>query len=212
MCVESDEAISIVGDECHVVSQEQGGPRHGTEIPGGEVDGHGNLLLLCKVHHKCVDDHPDKFPVARLVEIKATHERWVESSLAGKDAPATEQFLKRVLNGRDLFDVLVGSHAYDQDHDELNTEEEVELVAGFMQNTQDWGEIGDLDSGTRVRAAFSLKQGIEELDHHGFWVFGGNRTANYELPDRKGHGNVIAMRVAVVRVLRKGSPEIVVLP
>ena len=210
MCVESEEAVSIVGDECHIVSSEPGGPRHGSEILGGEVDGPGNLLLLCKVHHKCIDDHPDKFTATRLVEIRTKHERWVESSLAGKNAPATETFLMRVTDGQDLLNVLIGSHAYEQDHDSLNTEEEVDLVAGFLQNTHDWGEIGgELEMGARVRAAFSLKQELEDLERHGFWVFGGNRAARFTV---KGSSEPMVWRVAMVRVFRRDNPKIVNVP
>ena len=161
MCVEGDGNLSIVGDECHIVAQEKGGPRSTLTIPGGDLDGYDNLILLCKIHHKCCDDHPDVYPVERIVSIKGKHEKWVETSLAGKKAPASPAFLVRVTTGKDLMNIIFGSHMYEHDHDELNTKEEVELVGGFLQNVHDWGDIGsDLEAGARVSAAFSMKPSI----------------------------------------------------
>ena len=47
---------SIVGDECHIVSAVSTGPRHDPEFPREKLNDHANLLLLCKVHHKLIDD------------------------------------------------------------------------------------------------------------------------------------------------------------
>ena len=46
----------IVGDECHIVSAVSTGPRHDPEFPREKLNDHANLLLLCKVHHKLIDD------------------------------------------------------------------------------------------------------------------------------------------------------------
>ena len=72
-----DEATSydIVGEECHIVSRRQNGPRSVvTEaLPGAEIDGYDNLVLLCLADHKVIDDNPDEYPVARLRQIKQSH-------------------------------------------------------------------------------------------------------------------------------------------
>ncbi|WP_327141144.1 HNH endonuclease [Nocardia sp. NBC_01327] len=66
---------SVVGDEAHIVAQSSGGPRAGL-IPAGELDKYDNLILLCKVHHKQVDDQPMFFNAEHLRQLKAAHERW----------------------------------------------------------------------------------------------------------------------------------------
>ncbi|MFB7724440.1 HNH endonuclease [Nocardia sp. NPDC056100] len=66
---------SVVGDEAHIVAQSGGGPRAGL-IPTAELDKYDNLILLCKVHHKQIDDQPMFFNADYLRNLKAAHERW----------------------------------------------------------------------------------------------------------------------------------------
>lgn len=68
---DSDSA-SIVGDEAHIISASATGPRGGH--PCNDHDGYDNLILLCKIHHKIVDDQPLTYTIDRLLEIKRAHE------------------------------------------------------------------------------------------------------------------------------------------
>ena len=72
---------SIVGDECHVVSGRRDGPRYDPSLPSDEVDSYSNLILLCRVHHKMVDDQSETFTADILRQLKENHERWVRESL-----------------------------------------------------------------------------------------------------------------------------------
>lgn len=47
---------SVVGDECHIHSPSPNGPRHEPTLSVEDFDTIDNLLLLCRVHHKMVDD------------------------------------------------------------------------------------------------------------------------------------------------------------
>jgi hypothetical protein len=49
-----DEAL--VGDACHIVGDSADGPRGNSSLTDEERDKYANLLLLCKVHHKEIDD------------------------------------------------------------------------------------------------------------------------------------------------------------
>jgi hypothetical protein len=73
---------SIVGEECHIRARSSLGPR-GSEGLADQLDEYDNLLLLCRVHHKQVDDQRTTFSITRLREIKAAHEEWVRSTLQG---------------------------------------------------------------------------------------------------------------------------------
>ncbi|WP_369391542.1 HNH endonuclease signature motif containing protein [Streptomyces sp. CG1] len=75
---------SVVGDEAHIVAQSGKGPRAGL-IPDGEVDRYENLILLCKVHHKLIDDQPAAYTVERLREMKRAHEQWAEQKIRELD-------------------------------------------------------------------------------------------------------------------------------
>jgi len=76
---------SIVGDMCHIVGRHPNGPRGESPLPEASRDKYGNLILLCKVHHKIVDDQPNAYTVAELQELKADHESWVRESLSTYD-------------------------------------------------------------------------------------------------------------------------------
>jgi hypothetical protein len=72
---------SIVGDVCHIVAREPDGPRGTSPLTSDERDKYSNFILLCKIHHKIVDDQLDLYTVERLHELRANHERWVRESL-----------------------------------------------------------------------------------------------------------------------------------
>lgn len=82
---ETDEE-SLIGEACHMVAREPSGPRGNSSLPIEQRDKYDNLILLCRVHHKLVDDQPNTYTVQRLVEMKATHEKWVRESLQEFDA------------------------------------------------------------------------------------------------------------------------------
>lgn len=79
-----DEAI--IGDECHIVAHEQDGPRGEFPLEQEQRDKYDNLLLLCKIHHKLIDDQPNTYTIDSLREMKAAHERWVREALRDFDA------------------------------------------------------------------------------------------------------------------------------
>lgn len=81
---------SLVGENCHIVGDKEGSARWNEPgLSGEERDRYPNLILLCRNHHKIVDDDEKTFTVAKLHQIKADHELWVESmfkKMTGPDA------------------------------------------------------------------------------------------------------------------------------
>lgn len=204
---------SIVGDECHIASGQAGGPRYNSKFPTQDVDGYRNLVLLCKVCHKRVDDQFETYTADILRTLKVNHEKWVAERLNAADGPSPIRFRKikggtpthlaRVTSGRELLALTSGTHAASLDHDELKTQEETDLVAGFLQDVQDWGDL-DFEAGDRVRAAYALTQLLEELESAGFWVFGGKESKQIE----GGYGPASIWTAAILRVVRSDSAEI----
>lgn len=80
-----DDPDVLLGEMAHIVGQGEDGPRSKKAIPGGQVDGYQNLILLCTKHHTLIDRQVNKFTVERLVQFKADHERWVDASLSHED-------------------------------------------------------------------------------------------------------------------------------
>jgi tetratricopeptide (TPR) repeat protein len=72
---------SLVGDTCHIVAESPSGPRGDSPLTRKQRDQYDNLILLCKVHHKLVDDQRNTYTVERLREMKVVHEKWVRESL-----------------------------------------------------------------------------------------------------------------------------------
>jgi hypothetical protein len=75
---------SVFGQEAHIVAQSTGGPRAG-EV--ADVDGYGNLILLCSKCHKRIDDQVGHFTVQRLRVIKNKHEEWIRALGEPTDDP-----------------------------------------------------------------------------------------------------------------------------
>lgn len=76
---------SLIGEACHIVARESSGPRGESLLTEEQRDKYGNLILLCNLHHKVVDDQTNTYTVQILNEMKAAHENWVRSSLQGFD-------------------------------------------------------------------------------------------------------------------------------
>jgi hypothetical protein len=81
---------SLVGDACHIVADSENGPRGQSFLSAEERDKYANLILLCKIHHKIIDDQHNLYTVERLQQIKRTHEQWVSESLYSFD-PAKQR-------------------------------------------------------------------------------------------------------------------------
>jgi 5-methylcytosine-specific restriction endonuclease McrA len=169
----SDE--SVVGDECHMIGEKPGAARGHLGVGRNDLSEYANLVLLCKVHHKLVDDQQETYPVESLRVMKDKHELWVKETLARKQGGKQPHFalLFRIHTGKELSDVFGAADAFLLDHDEPETEEEAKLIGGFLQDIRDWGEIwSDLESSQHVETRFSLTKDIKEIESAGFLVFG----------------------------------------
>jgi hypothetical protein len=72
---------SLVGEACHIVGQSEDGPRGKSPLTLQQRDKYANLILLCNVHHKQVDDQHQAYTVEQLHEVKAKHEAMVREKL-----------------------------------------------------------------------------------------------------------------------------------
>ncbi len=65
---------SMVGQICHIHAQRRLGPRADPALQGAALHQLSNLILLCRDHHKIVDDQPEIYTADALREIKRIHE------------------------------------------------------------------------------------------------------------------------------------------
>lgn len=73
---------SIVGEEAHIVGQKEDGPRGISILTLEQRDKYDNLILMCNIHHKIIDDQVNEYTVEKLHEFKTVHENWVKQNLS----------------------------------------------------------------------------------------------------------------------------------
>lgn len=64
--------MSNLGERAHIYGKNEGSARYVPEMANNDT--YSNLILLCREHHKLIDDHPEKYSVDRLYKMKADHE------------------------------------------------------------------------------------------------------------------------------------------
>jgi hypothetical protein len=161
------------------------------------IDAYENLILLCKVHHKVVDDQPGEYPKERLHEIKARHEAWVDQTLGqGNSRPEADLWssgapirlrsdrasgpvkLRLLVSGRAVWEVIADAHAFRRDslHDDSDPEAS-NLADEFLDDAKDWGEIsGEISDQVGIRKAErQFTEWLERLAQRGLVVYGGRR-------------------------------------
>ena len=71
---------SLTGEIAHIVGAKATAAR-GDVAFSGELDGTDNLMLLCREHHKIIDDNPAEYTVERLHQIREDYLAWLEAQL-----------------------------------------------------------------------------------------------------------------------------------
>jgi hypothetical protein len=70
----SPELSHLIGDVGHIVAEEENGPRGRAPLTLEQRNAESNLVLLCKPHHKLIDDDPTTYTVELLSRAKLAHE------------------------------------------------------------------------------------------------------------------------------------------
>lgn len=73
--------IVVIGEIAHVAGAADDGPRPAPELSAAQRNDYDNLILLCQNCHARIDGQTGFYAVARLQDIKQTHEAWVRASL-----------------------------------------------------------------------------------------------------------------------------------
>lgn len=211
---ESSSEKSLVGEQCHIVSGRPQGPRHDPAFPAELIDSLENLLVLCAMHHKQVDDLVDDFPALKLRQVKADHEAWVERQLTTPEAPlrllrikeGIPDYLLQLKTGSQLYDLVAGAHGFNMNPPDPADAVEAELIGRFLQNAKDYGELAEgFEPLQCTDAIFELGSQLRGVEAAGFVVFGGTekmRVTGGGFPDE-------TWRVATVVVLRADNPAII---
>ncbi len=158
-----------IGEECHIVSEKKDGPRHIDDY--GDYDAYSNLILLCRNHHKEIDDRTniDLYTIRKVSEIKEVHENWVNQNLSVNNG----KFYCLISGGNQLVSIITNhSLCCCKRNDELFNAEEVELVGGFWQELFDFGDIvSELEPSAVTSQELVFSKMLKELDKNGFRLY-----------------------------------------
>lgn len=169
----AEDEPSVYGEECHIVAQSRGGPR-AEDID--DLDGYENLILLCRKHHKQVDDQVAHFTVERLRRIKHDHEvreaaRSGPTRLISDPNKPTSRVLKLCVTGESLWSLLCSSYSFYPSWPEGLDDAQGDAVSAFLDELRDWLDIARELSYTEGRkAAKALGEHILELGELGMFV------------------------------------------
>jgi len=206
---------SVVGDECHINSSAPNGPRHDSALDPnpGSIDSIANLILLCRVHHKLVDDQPETFTADTLRRLKANHEKWVKDRLGQSNQPEPVRVVRNpaeipkhlslVTSAKTMLDLSSDCHGRYDDYPDDLTERDLDCVGAFLQNLTDWVDLGINEPYERISAQKSLAESMSELDQAGLRVYAGREKQQL----RGGAGGPSAFYALHVRIVRRDDPS-----
>jgi hypothetical protein len=199
-----------IGDECHIISSKSNGPRHIANFKN-DYDNYDNLILLCKNHHKTIDELWETYTSELLIAVKNNHENWVKTVIDNAKNQGKKNIpviLKRLKSGKEIVDIVIEADAYQFDHDEFKSKEAADFVSTTLQNIQDLGEVSSFQSfqiGEQIEIGFDLNKEIEKLETRGFYIFGKRRRARIFDANKKDFGIV---EIATFVVFYKENPRI----
>lgn len=103
---------TVTGEVCHIKAQSAGGPRFDHTQVDDARHAFENLILLCSVHHRVVDDQPDTYTVELLMDMKEMHERDGDIELSQESARMAQKLFEHSqlsIRATDNAQVMVGS-------------------------------------------------------------------------------------------------------
>ena len=209
--VENTNSNLIIGQECHIVSEKEKGPRANPNYKG-DYDEYNNLMLLCANDHKRIDDLTEIYTTEKLVLLKQNHEVWVRTTLE-KDVTAFAndkekvKSLPLIKSGKQLLNIIHGVHMSDFDNEELETTEEAEKVGNLFDLLKDYIDIlEDMRMTDIAKLGIELNEEITELKKMGFLVFGTKRHIKMKGANFKDMGT---FETASIVIVRDDNPSIV---
>ena len=75
---EKDGKVTNVSEIAHIRAEKEKGPRFDPQFDIKKIHDYENLILLCREHHKLVDDRTDIYSIEKLIEMKKEHEGKIE--------------------------------------------------------------------------------------------------------------------------------------
>ncbi len=196
-----------IGEECHIISSSANGPRHKSNLD--TYDSFDNLILLCRNHHREIDELTETYTEELLRYIKLNHEKRVQETLdnAIKSENKTKpKFLTRITSGKELLNIVSDSHGYRTDYDEVDNENDADFIGGILQDLVDYGDLSVMvETYDKVKMGFQLNDLLKNLEEKGYYLFGERNIERVKF----NNGESDNWSIATIIIKKKDNPEII---
>lgn len=145
LVVEIDGNNTVIGEECHIISSKQNGPRH-KYLPN--YDTYDNLILMCPTHHKIIDDNEMTYTEELLHMLKKNHENSV--FIKSKNEEELNIILTKSTSVRDLVRAIYNAEQFATDYP-VECKEDYELFQEFIDLVNNSDVLYDYDEFERMR-------------------------------------------------------------
>ncbi len=112
---------AVVGQICHIYAAADNGPRGKPGLTAKERNSFDNLILLCGHHHSIVDQQPETYPAALLIE-------WKKRQASKFQQGTAEAVQQQAAMQRSAF---FADHSDNQINAELDRIRKARFLAGF---------------------------------------------------------------------------------
>ncbi|MFD0084197.1 hypothetical protein [Priestia megaterium] len=154
------------------------------------MDSYENLILLCRIHHKLIDDQYQTYDAELLHRLKSNHEKWISDNLRinkeKEDKPirlkrSIPKQLSRITSEKELFNIINGAMGYAFDHQETKDDKELERIIEFLEILKDYGELSsEMEYSEQTKASNALNDLLIEIEKNNLWVFGAREISLIE--------------------------------
>lgn len=152
----------VLGEEAHIRSKKPGGPRHESNYPLENFDTYQNLILMCRAHHKVIDDQNGRwYSINDLEAMKKSHEKRMAA------AGAVDRELLLVMASQlETWTLLIGLDEWEREISSILTYSTPHLMSDSLVDRigklSDWLLRAEWPSEyPRTRAAFGiLRDGV----------------------------------------------------
>lgn len=152
-----DGSGSVIGQICHIKGKNAGSARYDIAQTNEQRNAFENLIVMCLVHHKVIDDDEESYPVEKLQKLKIAHENQHRNDNKKDDL---EELVEKHLSS--IFEKSNSNLSSSKIIEEANNSllKAQKLAATTMYNTrrQEWkySHNGYIDSINSVNEIFSL--------------------------------------------------------
>lgn len=203
----------IIGEECHIVSPKEKGPRGKYQL-SYDYNHYDNMILLCANHHQMIDKKFDIYTVDKLKTIKKDHENWVYSTLEKDIMEFTNEktniiILPKITSGKKIIDIIRNPDCINFGYDELFRDEEAIIIGGFLDELKEYADNFSL-IGYEEISKFGIwcNEKIKTLNQNGFFLFGLKRKTKFSFTIANKNSEV-TLYYSSFYVARQENPSIV---